>query len=228
MPAVVDGDVAEQLDLAGLGVDLDDGDVGPEGERRVALVEVELGGEADGAVVVVDHAVGHLGLRRGGQLGPRQRPSRAPRPRRDRPSSVRRRRPRDGLEQVGGERAGLVEHGLGRAADRRAADLQRAGPAGPAAAAAPGRCRTGRAGCPRPGCRVGRTRSWRTSVAWPWPWADVPAPDRGRAVGVRPRPRRTPAPAAGGDLDVGGARRCRGAWRSPRSRRAACSARSSS
>ena len=41
--AVVDGDVAQQSDLAGVGVDLDHGDVGTERERRVALVEVELG-----------------------------------------------------------------------------------------------------------------------------------------------------------------------------------------
>ena len=41
-PAVVDGDVAQHRDLAGLGVDLDDRHVRAERERRVGAVEVEL------------------------------------------------------------------------------------------------------------------------------------------------------------------------------------------
>ena len=40
--AVVDGDVAQHRDAAGLGVDLDDRDVRAERERRVGAVEVEL------------------------------------------------------------------------------------------------------------------------------------------------------------------------------------------
>ena len=43
--AVVDRDVADVLDLAGLDVDLDDRDVRAEREGRVALVEVERVGE---------------------------------------------------------------------------------------------------------------------------------------------------------------------------------------
>ena len=43
--AVVDRDVADEADLAGLGVDLDDRDVGAEGERCSALVEVGVGTE---------------------------------------------------------------------------------------------------------------------------------------------------------------------------------------
>ncbi len=39
--AVVDGDVADQLDPAGLGVDLDDCNVRTERVGRLALVEVE-------------------------------------------------------------------------------------------------------------------------------------------------------------------------------------------
>ena len=43
--AVVDGDVAEEADVARLGVDLDHRDVGAERERRRALVEVDVGTE---------------------------------------------------------------------------------------------------------------------------------------------------------------------------------------
>ena len=56
--AVVDGDVPHQGDLAGVLVDLDHGDVRTERERRLALVEVELGSQAQGAVAVVDDTVG--------------------------------------------------------------------------------------------------------------------------------------------------------------------------
>ena len=44
--AVVDSHVAQQLDAPGLGVDLDNRDVGAEGVGRFALVEVELGPQA--------------------------------------------------------------------------------------------------------------------------------------------------------------------------------------
>ena len=70
--AVVDGDVAQQRDLAGVLVDLDDGDVRAERERRLALVEVELRGQPQRAVGVVDDAVG-LG-RGGGERRPVERP----------------------------------------------------------------------------------------------------------------------------------------------------------
>jgi hypothetical protein len=57
---VVAGDVAQEPDLAGLGVDLDDRDVGAEGERGPARLEVGLGGER----------VHALGWRGSGEVGP--------------------------------------------------------------------------------------------------------------------------------------------------------------
>ena len=61
--AVVDGDVADEAGLAGLDVDLGDGDVRAEGERRPVALEHGVGGER----VVVE-----LG-RPAGQLGPGER-----------------------------------------------------------------------------------------------------------------------------------------------------------
>ena len=66
--AVVDGDVAHQPHAAGLGVDLDDGDVRAERVRRVAAVEVELVAQRPRL-----HAVGQL--RRVGATRPRARPT---------------------------------------------------------------------------------------------------------------------------------------------------------
>ena len=66
--AVVDRDVAEQLDLAGLGVDLDDRDVRAERERRLTLVEVEGVRERRLHPRRSDSAPGSV--RRGGELGP--------------------------------------------------------------------------------------------------------------------------------------------------------------
>ena len=60
-PGVVDRDEAPELDLAGLGVDLDDGDVRAEGERRRPGVEDLLG------LQLVEPS---LAVQPGGQLAP--------------------------------------------------------------------------------------------------------------------------------------------------------------
>ena len=61
-PAVVDRDVTERLDPAGLGVDLDDGDVRAERERGARRLEV---------VLDVERVTLLVGL--AGELGPRER-----------------------------------------------------------------------------------------------------------------------------------------------------------
>ena len=70
--AVVDGDVADEADLACLGVDLDHRDVGAERERRSALVEVDVGAErAERRLVALRRLRGQLvpPHRRGGHAG---------------------------------------------------------------------------------------------------------------------------------------------------------------
>ncbi len=111
-------------DLARVEVHLDDGDVGAEGERRVALVEVALGGEDTREVTVAEHRGRRIGGA-SGELGPRQGRRRhagdADRPGRgvdDDVGVVR-------LEQVGGEVLGLLDEQLGGVVHRRAAELQR-------------------------------------------------------------------------------------------------------
>ena len=120
--AVVDRDVADGLHATGVGVDLDHRDVGAERERRPRLHEVVLGDE---------------------RAGPRRWPWSRSRPTRP-PSRARRRRRRfpsahhdvlgRGLQQVGGEAAGPLEHRAGRLERGAAAELQRARPAGATAA----------------------------------------------------------------------------------------------
>ena len=109
-PGVVARDVAHEADVAGLGVDLDDGDVGAERERRDRPVERRRGGQGGAAVercrwrrrprrasrracrrrgscptVGVEHDVGDIGLEAlGGDAGGRRRRARR-RPRRPRP-----------------------------------------------------------------------------------------------------------------------------------------------
>ena len=161
--AVVDGDVAQRRDLAGLDVDLDDRDVGAERERRAVLGEV--GVDAEAAVVLV-------GVR------PRARASDTPAP--GTPATpkpvvveldVRRRWPRaSGRPRASACSRSLVG-GLGRRRCRRAA------------ATASRRCRRR---CGRPRCRTGGSVIFSSGmpsrsatiiendVAWPWPWAEVP------------------------------------------------------
>ena len=93
---------------------------------------------------------------------------------------------------------GLVDHRVGGAEHRRAAELQRARPAGAAAASGQVGVATARSGCARSGCRVRSTTIMANAVWWPWPCADVPAltvadavgVDLDRAVLARPRRRR--------------------------------------
>ena len=97
-PAVVDRDVAQQLDLAGLGVDLDERDVATERERGVGPVEVELVGEpgfhVGRATRVVAGRLGQVGPRRARWPARRRRGGRRCRRR------CRRRSPRAGARRV--------------------------------------------------------------------------------------------------------------------------------
>ena len=83
--------------MPGLGVDLDDGDVGAEGVGRAVGLEVGLGLEA-----ALARGRGHLGPRPGHRRGALH-VERAVGPVEHDVGGV-------GLEQVGGELAGLVEH----------------------------------------------------------------------------------------------------------------------
>ena len=130
--AVVDGDVAHDARPPGVEVDLDDGDVGAERERRVALVEVGAGGEQPRAVAVAEHLGGASAARRR-ELGPRQRAGRHAGDADRAGVGVDDDVGDVGLEQVGGEPLGLLDEQLGRLVDGRAAELQRARAAGAAA-----------------------------------------------------------------------------------------------
>ena len=196
--AVVDRDVADVLDAAGLDVDLDDRDVRAERERRVALVEVERVGERG------LHPGGQLRrvLRRDRELGPAQR-------RRGNAGDAETRALLHHdvvdvrLEQVRGERLRLRQHLLARAVQRAAADLQRARAHRAGAARARARCRTGRASPSPSGCRAAPARSSRTRSRGP---ARAPTcrPSRStRAVVVDLDRAELLEQAAGGDLDVG-------------------------
>ena len=153
--AVVDGDVADDADLTGVEVDLDDGDVGAERERRVALVEVVLGGEDAGELAVAEHPGRRVGGAPG-EVGPRQRAGRhagdADRAGVDVDDDV----GDVGLEQVGGESLGLARRAVrspgGRPIRRAAASATRRC----RRRSARDRCHRRRAGCGRPGCRSGR------------------------------------------------------------------------
>ena len=114
-PGVVAGHVADEAHPAGLGVDLDDGDVGAERERRHRPVERRRGGE-----------LGALFERRRGDICPRQRHGRCA-------GDVE--VPLCGVEDdvgdvrfqlIGGDAAGDVDELGRRGVDRGAADLQRA------------------------------------------------------------------------------------------------------
>ena len=106
--------MAQQSDLAGFGVDLHHRDVGTERKRGAVLVEVELAVElfADlrgtgGEVAPAD------GL--GGDAGHADRAGRGVD---DDVGDV-------GFEEPGSELLGLGDHGLGRTANGRSAELQR-------------------------------------------------------------------------------------------------------
>ena len=132
--AVVDGDVAHGAHLARVEVDLDDGDVGPERERGVALVEVALGGEhARRAAVTVAEDLGRRLGRPAGELAPRQRTGRHAGHADGRRVDVDDDVGDVGLEQVGGQLLGLLDERLRRLVDRRPAELQRPGATGAAA-----------------------------------------------------------------------------------------------
>ena len=184
-------------DLAGVGVDLDDGDVGAERERGAVLVEVELLGE---------RACRRLGERAArGQLGPRQRRGRhAGDADRARASCRRRCRPTSASSSRRGQAAWPGRPSPRWPEHRRAAELQRARPAGAAAArtrsVSPSTRRIRSTGMP---VRVGHDHGERRLVALPVRRAcrriTVAEPsacdlDRAELVGA----------AAGGDLDVGG------------------------
>ena len=162
MPASSQRDVAEQPHLAGLGVDLDHGDVGAERERRarrgehrgqierVALVgrrDRQLGprlrdrrraGHVERSRAVVEHDVGGVRLEQLGRHLPRLR------------HQVDRRLLHGGaalLQRPRAHRAAAVGHEVGVAAD----DLDES------------------IGMP--------VSSWAIidhAVAWPWPWGEVP------------------------------------------------------
>ena len=149
---VVDGDVPAQPHVTRLGVDLDDGDVGAERERRHRRLEVVLGAEAA------------VGRRRRG------RPSRGCAPacrRRGTGRSRRARRRRRGPRAVRGPLPGGVDELGGRRGDRRAAELHRARPDGEPAGADRRRCRRGRPRSGRSARRCGRRRSSPTSCRDP-------------------------------------------------------------
>ena len=148
--AVVDGDVAHELDPAGLEVDLDDGDVGAERERRVALVEVASGLER-----------GRRRRRDAGGVLPRRA-----RPRSERvagtpatptvPASVSTTMSATSASsRWAASCLALLDQRLGGLVHGRAAELQRARAA---RAAAPGTrsVSPSTSGSARPGCRSGR------------------------------------------------------------------------
>ena len=189
------------VDAAGLEVDLDDGDVGAERERRVALGEVQLVREA--ALV---QAVGPAGWRRWPPSP--ARPTTAPwRGRRHtcRPSS-----PLDDvvlvrLEQVGGELLGpcsstSLDGDVHGAARRSAAS---ASPSCPRPGG-PRPCRTGRGGpCPS-GRRAGRRRSSRRRCRGPGRGRDVPTlTTTVPSSSTETEPYSVEQPERRGDLDVG-------------------------
>ena len=184
--AVVDRDVAEQLDAAGLAVDLDDGDVRAEREGRVALVEVELVRRAPGSMPVGRASSGPSP--RAASSAQRQR-ARGHAGDADRPPSWTHDVVGVRLEQVTRRarwpsRAPPRWRGPDRAARRSAATASPSCrcPAGRA------RCRTGRAArCPS-GTPSSSATIIANAVSWPWPCADVPTVAVTVPSVVRPRP----------------------------------------
>ena len=171
--------VALDRDLAGLGVDLDLGDVRAEREREVRRVVVRRRLEV--------------------RLDARRAASRRPRPRRellDRLGALgraldlpARRRPTRGRRPS--TRAGAPRPGAPcRAPSRRSGGARCRRP--PASASrtcrgrrATGRCRRGRPRPGRTGCRARSRRSATSEVSWPWPCAEEPVTTVADPVGCR-------------------------------------------
>ena len=127
-PRVVAGDHPDQADRAGLGVDLDDRDVGAEGERRLVGLEVGLGAELGQSAVL---------LQPPGQLGPAQRRLGGARHVEGAGVEVEHHVLGVGLQRVGGELLGAVDEDLRGLAGGGAADLGRLGAVGAGAARHP-------------------------------------------------------------------------------------------
>ena len=134
--AVVDGDVLQHVDVAGLGVDLDDADVRAEGPREVGRVVGDVGLE------VRLQPVGQV-VRGEGLEGDRRQRQRLVR------RALDGERATDelevvlgGLELVGGDLAGLVDHLVAGHGDGHAADGQRARAVGVEARAGRSPCRS--------------------------------------------------------------------------------------
>ena len=189
--AVGDGDEAVDARRAGLGIDLDlaDHDAGREGldlvgEHRVAVERLpgrQL--EQADAPVGADDLEGAVAI---GDVGRRR------------------------LEPLGGEIAAALDHHVGGALQRRAADDGRGRAAG--AAAARDAARVALADLDALDRHAERgDRIWAKTVSWPWPWLCVPSRATSRSGSTctttcssamppvpcrwqeRPRPRRLPA-----------------------------------
>ena len=202
--AVVDGDVAHDAHLARVEVDLDGGDVGPERERGVALVELALGGEhAERAAVTVAEDLGRRLGGPAGELAPRQRAGRHAGHADGRRVDVDDDVGDVGLEQVGGQPLGLLDEGLGRLVHGRPAELQRARAAGAAALGDEVGVAVDEADLlHRDAGLVVDEHGERRLVALPV--GERAGPHGGRAVVVDLDGAELAGPAAGGDLDVGG------------------------
>ncbi len=173
-----------------LGVDLDDGDVGAERERRHHGREV--GARPQQRLAVGRSEVGPAdgARRRAGDVEPPGARRRARR---------RRRPPRAGRRPARGRGRPAWPVAVG---DRRAADLHRARADGEAAGRAPGRCRRGRPRCRSIGTPVRSDTIIAHVVSWPCPNGVAPLRTRSRRPSSSSTAPNSVPRRAGGDLDV--------------------------
>ena len=226
--AVVDGDVAQQRDLAGV--------AGRPRRRRCARrtgTSRRPGRSRAGRRGRACRRRGRSRRRRVGRRGGQRTPSRAPAAGTPAtptvPASVSTTMsPTSASSRWAARCLALSTSASVASQHRRAAELQRPRSAGAAAGADQIGVDRRRAGCARPGCRSARLTIIANAVWWPCPWADVPAMHGGRAVVVDLDRAVLAGAAAGGDLDVGRHADAEQRAVATSRRRAACSARSSS